>query len=666
MPVHVFRLNDDQPVRFAAAELQRYLKKMSGQALPVRRASSYAPGTKGLWLGTADAFGSRAPGGGGWGPARLRPPADPCADGVFVSADRGHAVITGPNGRSVLFAAYRYLEELGCRWLRPGRLGEHVPCLKDPWLAPVRVRETPSTRYRVMVIEGSCSEQHVTNMVDYAAKRGFNGYFLQLLHSYFVFERWYGKEQCRNGRRRPAKRARRLSDEEAREHYDSVKAEMRKRGLIIQSMGHGWTHWPLGIRGHTFAAVRAHIPPAVRRHLALIRGKRDLFGGVPINTNLCTSNPRVRTLVATAVADYAQEHPDEQMVHVWLADGANNTCECAECRKQLPSDYYVMMLNEVDELLERRGLPTRIIFLAYRDLLWAPRKERIQNPERFLLMFAPISRSYSTAYVDQRGGRERVAPFRRNRLTFPSTPRGNLEMLAAWRKVFPGECVLFDYHLWRDYVRDPGQMVQLPVLYRDVRNLAQLGLDGFLAVTTQRNAFPTGVSLDVLGRTLWDKRRSLRPVLDAYFHDLFGPEGAEVKRYLTRLSEAFDPVFLRGEKKGEQARRTAVANFRTVGRLVESFLSTLDKGEGAGDAVRCAAWQVLRDHARYVALLARVLAAAFTDDGEAAARLFAQLCRRLDRSLPRLHAVLDTSMVQGETWRMLRQANVAVPRPGTA
>ena len=60
------------------------------------------------------------------------------------------------------------------------------------------------------------------------------------------------------------------------------------------------------------------------RYLAEVRGKRDFWKGVALNTNLCYSNPEVRRIIVEAVVAYAREHPAIDYIHFWLAAGTTN------------------------------------------------------------------------------------------------------------------------------------------------------------------------------------------------------------------------------------------------------------------------------------------------------------------------------------------------------
>ena len=81
--------------------------------------------------------------------------------------------------------------------------------------------------------------------------------------------------------------------------------------------------------------------------------------------NLCYSNPKVREIITDEIVDYLKNHPWINALHFWLADGSNNNCECDECKKALPSDFYVKMLNELDAKLSAADLSTKIVFLIY-------------------------------------------------------------------------------------------------------------------------------------------------------------------------------------------------------------------------------------------------------------------------------------------------------------
>ena len=48
----------------------------------------------------------------------------PYDDLLSIHVTNGTGVISGPNERSVLLGVYRYLRELGCRFLFPGKDGE--------------------------------------------------------------------------------------------------------------------------------------------------------------------------------------------------------------------------------------------------------------------------------------------------------------------------------------------------------------------------------------------------------------------------------------------------------------------------------------------------------------------------------------------------------------
>ena len=615
----VRRIGGDAPVRFAARELAAGLRAATGVAVPVRAARRHDPDRGGLWLGT---FGDL-----GLGP-------DDAADAIAIDVGAAGGTIAGANPRSVLLAAYRFLHELGFRWVRPGRDGRVVPGIGRAPLRRVRVREAADHGHRVVCIEGACSWEHVRDMVDWLPKLGFNGYFVQFRDGFNFFDRWYRHEG------NPRRKARPFAPFDAEALTRRIWSECRKRGLMIQMAGHGWTCDPFGVPGRGWYVHPGRVPARIRPHLAEVGGERAFWGGVALNTNLCYGNPATRRTVRDAVVAYAADHPEIDAVHLWLADGSNNHCECARCRGQRPSDLYVRLLNEVDAELTRRGVSTRIVFLVYVDLLWPPVTQRLRNADRFILMFAPITRTYSRSFLGVKPARKPLPRYRRNRLAMPTRIEENIAFLRAWQRRFKGDSFDFDYHLMWDHYRDPGHWSLARVLHEDVRALKDIGLNGLNSCQVQRVFLPSGLLMTVMGRTLWNRGLSFDRIATDHLKAAFGPQWTRARRYMQQLSEAFDPPLLRGERVGPE-RAESVRKLARVPSIVDRFSSVITANAGLDDRCQAQSWAYLRTHGELCLGLAAVLVAWAREheaDARAAMRALARTARRLES---RIHPVFD-------------------------
>src|SRR5699024_11067368 len=170
-------------------------------------------------------------------------------------------------------------------------------------------------------------------------------------------------------------------------------------------------------------------------------------------TNLCFHNGDAVEAFADLVVKYAKTNPTVDYLHVWLADEYNNVCECEGCQQTTPSDQYVSLLNEIDRRLSMEGLDTRVVFLLYQELLWPPLKERLRNPDRFVLMLAPISRTFEASY-DLTGPEASMPPYERNRIVLPTNLQENLAFLRGWQQLFQGDSFVYDYPLGRAHYGD--------------------------------------------------------------------------------------------------------------------------------------------------------------------------------------------------------------------
>ena len=102
MRIILSKITNDPTIAYAADELARCLKAMdAGTTIDKRLYDSFDPNLDGLiWVGLDGSV------------------AESVDDEIRIDVKNGAGIITGSSPRAVLIAAYRFLYELGCRWLR--------------------------------------------------------------------------------------------------------------------------------------------------------------------------------------------------------------------------------------------------------------------------------------------------------------------------------------------------------------------------------------------------------------------------------------------------------------------------------------------------------------------------------------------------------------------
>jgi len=595
----------DDTIAYAASELETYLRSLLDSDVVTVGHETHVPDERGFWVGTDSTLED----------VTLPEVEDQLLDdAISVETGVSGGIVSGNSPRAVLLAVYRYLRELGCRWIRPGTEGEIIPNLDA--LKPVSLTETPAQRHRGITIEGAVSEDHVLDMIEWAPKVGFNSYFFQFFHSATFFDWWYTHENNPHWDGEP------LSTEQAREMHRRCVAAVEKRGLVHHAVGHGWTARAVGLEGRGWDESTAELSEAETDLLAKVDGERGVHDDIPTDTELCFSNPAARERMIEEVAEYAADHPEVDLLHVWVSDGHNNHCECAACRQHRPADLYVTLLNELATELDDRGIDTRIAFLAYLDLLWPPETERIEDPDRFHLMFAPIFREYASTYGDV-DSLPPLPPFERNDLDYPVGLAENVAFLDAWREVFDGDAFLFDYHLWRYHHNDPGEMSIARVMTEDMRHLSDVGLTGNVSAQTQRAFFPSGLSMAALARTLWDDDLGYEEITESYFRTAFGDDWEAARAYLSSISDAFEPLYT-GNHNGydlsgvPEPRQEVRDSFAAVPDIVTEFLPVLERNRDHEEPARALSWSYLDHHVDICVGLSSALGALAAGDETAA------------------------------------------------
>ena len=654
----IYKLRADHVVDFAAEELKKYLRMMMPRCGEID--ICYDPDAKdGFRLGLMEDFGM---------PNEAE---DPVLDDiVHIDCDCAGGILAGSNPRSVLFAVYRYLKLNGCRWLYPGVDGEHIP-MQD--VQPQQYHHLADHRFRGHCNEGAEFQNCMLETIDFYAKQECNVYMIEFDNPYYYYDDYYSHNM--NTANRPAEP---ITLEQALQWKRQCEAEIAKRGLQFHDMGHGWTADPFGLdssdgwKSHT-----VELSPEQQEAVALTNGKRQLHKGIALNTNLCMSNPKVRHTMAKAILDYANLNRNVTYLHVWLADGSRNHCECAECRKLNPSDYYLMIMNELDDMLTEAGLDTRIVFICYMDTLWAPQEVTIRNPQRFSLLYAPIHRSYSSSI--SQGKLPEPQPYARNKWKSPPTADDHLALLRVWQENWKGPTFGYEYHFWRHQYSDPSQLYIARRIYEDIRGLKFMGLDGYVEDGSQRSFFPNGLAMHVYAETLLNREADFDSIVDDYLRHAYGKDWTLAKAYLQKVEAAFDYAYIQGEKPagGEAGSiMTSVSNATAFFNpaMAESFAKVKEIAANGRllynshkvnpTRPQAVSWRLMLHHAEYIEGLADVLGEKCIGNDCLAAEKFDAFVKQFGRHEFEIERYFDHMLAFRSYVVKLNAAKKALLQPG--
>lgn len=164
----------------AASEIQKYIEKMSRARIPIVKEGEQVSAPVSIFVGhttTAQNLGVKVP--AGFNPG-IRPEA--FDEEGFVIKTRDNKIFIGGNSdgpyQGTLYAAYEFLERLGCRWYFPGEWGEVIPEQKTITFPDTDLQSKPDFAIRDIGLGGwipsSREEQNI--YADWADKNKFTSY----------------------------------------------------------------------------------------------------------------------------------------------------------------------------------------------------------------------------------------------------------------------------------------------------------------------------------------------------------------------------------------------------------------------------------------------------------------------------------------------------------
>ena len=592
--MQIFCANADETILFAAEELKKYILLMDKKADVCITKEENAD----IKLGLLSDLNVSEEG-----------VEDAWYDDLYdICIEKGKGYIAGSNPRSVLYGVYAFLKSAGCEWVRPGKDGDFVP-ETDILNYSFTERKLSDMRFRGQMIEGAIAVEHVLDSVDWMAKLGYNCFCIQFVYPYVFYKRYY--EHYYN----PFKEDEKVSLEQMREFTYQIEKAIKTRGMQLHNLGHGFFFEPFGI---AYDGNTEDIPENIKQYVAMLNGKRELNNHSVNYTQLCYSNPVVRKMLVDYLVKYMKERNRTDVLHVYYSDSVNNHCECDECRKLTPTDFFIMILNELEDAFQENGIEAKVLFDLYGDVLWPPIKERLKNPDRILLTVA-LSRNYSAPLPPKKI--RKIPEFQLNKYNpFRGEAKTALDYYEAWKPVYDKPFISCTYDNYADHFYDPGHFQISRRIADDMTRYPEFNCMGIMDCQTMRYGFPTALPGSIMGSFAFDRSLDFDSYTDTYFKGAFGKDWKKARAYLEGITDLSCPCNLRctedvviqdTQDKSEAVNESSYINNPEVQKklseipaFVDAFAETIAENLNISDPCQKLSWEYLKHHGTYCKMFA--------------------------------------------------------------
>ena len=515
---------------FAALELQRCLRRMSGRAddfaivssagldTPAGgeriRLTSMSRLTPDEQKSLADLLGVAA------GRLAALRPGGYCIKTVAIGGDRAMFVV-GVDRVGTLYAAYDLLYRLGCRWFAPGEANEEIPDLKLTRLREADVMEEPAFLTRGF---HAWEDRGNPDFLLWMARNRLNYWCVEqsnhpLLHKLGI-QMSCGAHDAQARFLNPAAPypydCKAFTGDEAKlqDPYrpsSDFQGDADKDGKLS-----------------TFEAHPEWFALAGGKRIPGIRGD----GG----TNFCTSNPDATTEFFKNYVQALIDGPyrDAGVVRFWTLDGGK-WCQCDACKALgTPTDRNLLLAHRLDQEIKKAGAehkinrPIIIRFLAYADVLQPPSRPL---PAGFdcTATFFPIVRCYVHRFDD------------------PACPRNAnyCRQLAGWatdpRRHYRGQLCIGEYYNVSGYKCLP--ICYMHTMASDIPYFHKAGARHFhyMHVTTG-NWGNKALTNYQMARQLWDVKTDCEELWADYFARRYGGAAPTMRRFYESLEKMLSNV----------------------------------------------------------------------------------------------------------------------------
>lgn len=467
--------------------------------------------------------------------------------------------ITGSNARSVLYGVYKYLKQFGFAFLYPGPEGEVIPKNPTFFIDGFDIEESASYPFRGIAFRpfylADASEDadktmtEAYHLLSWMAKNQYNLFFME---GYDV-ERPGDKYSTIDGKHplQHVEYTLRWKSWEERKaialRQQLVVGEARRYGFLIERGGHGWNY---GLQEHY--ALNHQISVEEAKSILKAKGKINKEADVGVSTwfQLCLGKEDVREIYAEHIIDYLVEHRGEMdIAAIWMGDGYDNKCQCAECLKQPFSDLYLDIFRRVAQKAQKVLPELTLECLIYFETLEPPTRNWLEGLDNVILNLAVWRQCYFHKLDDPSCRLPDWTPNYRNNATHdtPNDKRiinyDQYSSYAGWRKVVGEEikCLAFNYiTLNMEHDRHFMSYDLCPLFTNSLEDFDRLRIDGMVDCQCHCSwDKPVNLQLYGAGKFLWNKQNhDSLAIRKELFSGLFGAKAEFVSAYCDKMSEA--------------------------------------------------------------------------------------------------------------------------------
>ena len=504
-----------EPERFAAEELSRYVREISGAELPLVSPSDQTDDIRVL-VGTVagnPALAALVQSG-----ELMLGPDNPGPQGFVQKTLPNTLMLGGSDPRGVLFAIYDLLEdEFGCVWYRPG--DDHVPRRKTVRLGPIDRAERPAFGFRATYGMGV---QGLTEKIDWMGK---------LKSSHAVD--WIGRlKYITYGG--GLEELRKEHPELLEAYLPTFKREAGRRGLRLAFIVHTYFY---------FLPYEVYFEDHPE-YYSLQDGKRTAHSSVH-NWQPWISNPEVLEVMSENVIRFFRENPEFGMASMDPNDG-HGPCECEECaalRRRLDMNEYLWFADQVARRVKEACPDKRIaVNIRYAPIVVDEPPEHYTFSDNLWFQIGFLQRSYAHS----------LHQVKYNPKSYPA--------LEAWSGAYPGQVYILSLQYNIYGTRDMMVAPMFRTVQADWRHHRELGLLGGASMgTLGRDGLNAHMDY-VFKHVLWNPDLDMSALLDHYC-TAFGPAQRPMRRFLDILDRGM-------QRLGDQPQRVWT-DYRTfVDRLL--------------------------------------------------------------------------------------------------